>query len=308
MSKHNKLEMYLIKLEKSLGSIPISEKAEIITEIKSHILDATENNSGASIDDILKSLGEPEQVANKYLLERGLSPQKPPKHPIVKWLVIGFLGTFAISAAMTLVLLFKFSPLIEVDEKAGTVKILGGMIDVQESKGNISMSGLSFGSMNMNLNKSFSGNFDLSGKIIEELMVDLDNTKLIVENTDANSVEYDCSASSHSDESPSAVLKVDGKVLKFMVSQSKNTKCELGVPKKMSLNVNAKNGKFIFEELANNVNVNALNGKIVFSPDEKLKYNYKLNVTNGKISDFTGSEDNDAFKVELKLINGKITN
>lgn len=56
------------------------------------------------------------------------------------------------------------------------------------------------------------------------------------------------------------------------------------------------------------MNVNALNGKIVFSPDEKLKYNYKLKVTNGKIGDFKGSDDEDAFKVELKLINGKITN
>lgn len=31
--ENNKLENYLLRLEKCLGSIPVSEKAEIITEI-----------------------------------------------------------------------------------------------------------------------------------------------------------------------------------------------------------------------------------------------------------------------------------
>src|SRR5262249_34252931 len=49
----------------------------------------------SSLDTALTALGEPETVANRYLMERGLKPIKPPISPMVKWIVIGILGTAA---------------------------------------------------------------------------------------------------------------------------------------------------------------------------------------------------------------------
>ena len=127
---NQKLENYLVRLERSLGPISVSEKAEIITEIKSHVLEALSRDETKSTDSILASLGEPEQVASRYLIERGLEPKKPPKHPIVKWIVLGFLGTVGLILITFLIVLWKFTPIVKVSN--GEVKLLGGMVEVEK--------------------------------------------------------------------------------------------------------------------------------------------------------------------------------
>jgi hypothetical protein len=130
MEKNIKLEQYLGKLDKGLGQIPVSEKAEIITEIKSHILDAKAKDDSKKLEDILAAIGEPELVANRYLIERGLKPMKAPTHPIFKWLIIGFLGTFAIIVIFISILIWRFTPIMKIhDDK---VTLLGGTIDVDK--------------------------------------------------------------------------------------------------------------------------------------------------------------------------------
>ena len=89
-------------------------KAEIITEMKSHVLDAIESDQNRTVAMVLSDLGEPEQVANKYLAERGLSLQKPYKYPVVKWLVIGVLGMGMLSFLLISIVVWKFTPFISV--------------------------------------------------------------------------------------------------------------------------------------------------------------------------------------------------
>ncbi len=129
--KNQKLENYLVRLEKSLGPISVSEKAEIITEIKSHVLEANSRDKTKSVDSILSSLGEPEQVASKYLMERGLEPKKPPRHPVVKWIVLGFLGTVSLLLVTFLIVLWKFTPFVKVSDDG--VKVLGGLVTIEDS-------------------------------------------------------------------------------------------------------------------------------------------------------------------------------
>ena len=75
-SNHQLLEKYLRKLDRCLENISVSEKAEIITEIRCHVLETQEREPEKSIQEILSALGEPETVANKYLMEKGQSPHK----------------------------------------------------------------------------------------------------------------------------------------------------------------------------------------------------------------------------------------
>ena len=110
MKTERTLNDYLRRLEKTLGPISVADKAEIILEIKSHIEEA--QTSGTPLKDVLSSLGEPETVANRYLLERGLRVQRAPRHPILKWLTIGFLGSVGMVILAVLVLVWKFSPIV----------------------------------------------------------------------------------------------------------------------------------------------------------------------------------------------------
>src|SRR5690606_30737669 len=91
----------------------------------------------AQMDSILAALGEPETVANRYLMERGMKPTKPPMSPVVKWVVIGFLGTTAMLFAFLGVALFKFSPLFTIDGEKEQISILGGMIQINGEEGTV---------------------------------------------------------------------------------------------------------------------------------------------------------------------------
>jgi uncharacterized membrane protein len=130
---NTKLEDYLYSLDKALDGIAVSEKAEIITEIKSHVLSALEKDPLVDIELVLNSLGDPKQVASRYLLERGLKPYKYriPFVPILKWLVIGFLGTLAIIILLGGFLIWKLHPSINFDKQIANIEMLNGAVKIR---------------------------------------------------------------------------------------------------------------------------------------------------------------------------------
>ena len=295
---HRELEYYLARLEKALGQIAISEKAEIITEIKSHVMEALDNEEGKSINDILHSLGEPEQVASRYLIERGLKPQRPPKHPVVKWLTIGFLGTFAMMTLTVLFLAWKFTPLIKVDEASGRVKLLGGMIDINESSGSFSFHSDSFSSI------AFSGEEELDSQDIERVRVDFSNGNFAVKNTAESKFIYNCKI-----EGTSQVIRPQkrDKELTFSLEGIAGSKCELELPSNLKFSLSGMNGKVTVNELKNDISVKMANGKIGVRLDPNSQYRFNTSVVNGRVDHFPNSEEKQAFNVELKLTNGKIS-
>lgn len=73
------LECYLEKTEKYLKRVPVSERTDILKEIKSGICEL--QNSGKSPDEIIERLGKPEDLAKAYLAgmileEKGFSLNK----------------------------------------------------------------------------------------------------------------------------------------------------------------------------------------------------------------------------------------
>src|SRR3990167_8860664 len=120
MTTEPKLEAYLSELDKYLGQISVSDRADIIIEIKSHVLDAQSKNPTQDIEVILNSMGDPESVAKRYLQERGLQAGIAAKTSslsmmwlpaAIKWLVIGFLGFISIIVIVVALLIWRFTPL-----------------------------------------------------------------------------------------------------------------------------------------------------------------------------------------------------
>lgn len=304
--ENQELENYLAKLERALGAISVSEKAEIIMEIKSHVLDAVESSPDRSLSEILKGLGEPEQVANRYLLERGLEPQKAPKHPIVKWLVIGFLGTFSISVVAMFVLLWNFTPLVQVDEAKGHVKILGGLIDVQEDNGRVKIGDgeLKIGGddFEIEFGSEFSGTEEIDVSKVKKALFWFNNAKLKFRNSETSEIEYDC------DTNGEAHVGENSGTMEFNLKGTSMASCKVSVPKGIDVEVKAQNGIFNFLDLENNLNFEGMNGKVRFQPGKEVAYKYKMKVQNGLMDDFESSDKSDAYKIEIELMNGKIKN
>lgn len=135
MKTQNLIERYMSQLDQYLAHIPATEKAEIILELNAHIQDSLQNGN-KDVEEVLNNLGTPEEAARRYLEERGLSLSMPKlsgqKSETGKWLTIAFLGSFGLSIAFAIFIMTFFSPLVDVQEEEGKVRILGGLINVQE--------------------------------------------------------------------------------------------------------------------------------------------------------------------------------
>lgn len=135
-----KLEAYLSELDKYLTQIPVSERADIIIEIKSHIMDVQAKQPTQDMQTILNSMGDPESVAKRYLQERGLPMSLPSKtHSMIwlstsiKWLVIGFLGLMCIILIAVSLLIWRFTPLISIDDVNNRISLGGGLIQIHDT-------------------------------------------------------------------------------------------------------------------------------------------------------------------------------
>jgi hypothetical protein len=313
MTNNQQLENYLNRLDKALSGLNISDRAEIITEIKSHVMDSRESNPDQSLDSILESLGQPENVANRYLLERGVRPVKSPMHPFFKWAVIGVLGTMTIFFGFVLILIFSFSPLIEVDEKNQRVRVLGGLIDVDEQAGYVSIGGAQH-IFDEESDFAIVGEIDTIGvKSLKELEVDFTNGKMNFETTASNNLTWNCRASASTDSpknsaDPASALTRTGDMAQLNLNKYRGAKCDIGVPKGINLVVKGGNGKIDIEKPGFNLDLNLGNGKVDIEPDPLLKYAFDTQVTNGVLDKFLSSPDKDALKIKVTLVNGKISN
>lgn len=306
MTNDPRLETYLTTLEKVLKPFPVSDRAEIVTEIKSHVLSILERDPEARLDSVLAALGEPETVANRYLLERGLKPTKPPISPIVKWLVIGFLGTFAMLLIFVVVVVAKFTPLLEVDDDKDRVSLLGGIIKVDGEKGSIEIPGELRGDLDLSWDsdgerRSFHGSVPVEKG--QTLAVTFSNGKFEVSNAPDASFAWTCATrSAVSDPSPAR----DANGVRLDLASLRGVRCELAVPEGAKLALEGLNGKVEFEDPHFDVAAALTNGKVTFSPDDDVAYRYAISVTNGRTDSFVSSDAPDARSIAIRVVNGKI--
>ncbi|MCI5072214.1 hypothetical protein MRY82_04630 [bacterium] len=311
MSINPKLEVYLTQLDKALGPISVSEKAEIVSEIKSHVLDAQENNPEKSMSSILKSFGEPEAVATRYLTERGLKPATPAKRQVVKWLTLGFLGTVAMVLLFALVLIWKFTPLIKVHDVDGRekVELLGGMLKVDVDEDTFSFDG-----DDVDFKFNFSSDDDDHHWLKDARQVDIQQFKLLhilfnngmmeLSNHDEAELAWKCKLRG---EPVNNTVKEEGEVLLIDLTSSEKAKCSIRMPQDLKLKVEGKNGKVELIEPKQDADIALLNGKCEIDPEYGVKYRYDLQVNQGKMDDFVSSSSKEAVQIKVRVKNGVIS-
>ncbi len=302
MTSDPRLENYLTSLEQALRPFPVSDRAEIITEIKSHILSALERDPQTRLDTVLAALGEPETVANRYLIERGLKPIKPPISPVVKWVVIGFLGTFAMILVFVGVLITRATPLLHVDDLKEKVSLLGGLIEVDGEAGKVFISG-SLGDHWYSTKTSIEGSSPITKG--QNISIKFINGKIEVSNTNEQKFSWNCSSRGSTSASPKPIADKNG--VAFDLSQLSWVKCSLLVPADTKLSIDGSNGKLEFDEPHYHITANMTNGKVSLIPDDNTAYRYTLAAINGKMDSFESSNKSEAYLVAIHLVNGKIS-
>ena len=103
-----RIDTYLNRLDKALAGIAPAEKAEILREIRVHILDSTEHASDrdGTVDRVLRLLGTPEELAGRYNTESLLTRASRSFSPWLllrtcwRWALLGIKGTIAFILAL----------------------------------------------------------------------------------------------------------------------------------------------------------------------------------------------------------------
>jgi hypothetical protein len=300
MGVEPKLEYYLTALDKSLGTISVSDRADIITEIKSHILEAQEKDPNKDLASILAALGEPEAVANRYLMERGLKLSKPSKSPMIKWLTIGFLGTFAIGCLFVLVVIWRFTPLISIDEQNERVTLLGGAIDLDGKSESVKFgSGFSISGES----RHFDGTKEVDLKKFKEIRIPFNNGKFEIKSSATNQLKWKCKVGGSQG---AGSISEDNSVFTVDLSNTGGSKCELELPLGIKTVLEGANGKIDVERPSAELDITMGNGKVAISPDPDKKYKFDMSVVNGTVSAFESSPLKDAIAIRVSLTNGQI--
>lgn len=286
-----RLENYLATLDRVLGPIPVSDRADIVMEIKSHVLAALDRDPQASLDSVLEALGPAEVVANRYLIERGLKPSKPPVSPVVKWLVIGFLGTAALVITAIVVLTMHFSPLIRVNEDEERVTLLGGLVEVQ-GEGN-----LRFGAAG-----KFTGESEVAFAPGESVAVAFSNGKIGISTAKGERLEWRCKGLGSNE----PAMEDRNGVKTLNLEDFLGVKCNLKVPKDVKFQLQGNNGKVSLKRPRFSVEAALVNGKVNVTPAEGERYTYEFQVKTG-LADHPPSDTNPKYSLKIAVGNGKIS-
>lgn len=298
MTINTQLEQYLTALDRALGQISVSDRSDIITEIKSHVLEAQARDPQSSVKSILAALGEPENVANRYLMERGIKPGKPSKTPVTKWLTIGFLGTFGIASVVLMLILWRFTPVLKVDEKTGQVIILGGLIEISESTNHATASDSARDKTRVN----FEGEAQIDPSKVTSVDISFSNGEFDLSQSTDGALHWSCAVSRGK---PAA--KEDSQNRSYSLDfNSSDADCDLEIPSGINLVMRGANGEIDVNQPQSTVDVKLENGRIVISPDSSKQYKYQASVVNGSSEGLVSSNSPDAILIKLAVTNGNI--
>lgn len=304
MNKDIKIEHYLLQLDRELQGLPVSQRAEIITEIKSHIMDSETkyaDNPNHGIDRILQDLGTPQSVAQRYLSAKGVVYSKPRRSGAwVKWLAIGTVAFFGLIFFAGMSAIWYFSPLVKVDEEKGRVVLLGGLIDVNEKIGKVKIG-------DMEVNGSLDGDFEVTGEQemtgnVRSLKIPFNTAKLDLSAATGRKITWDCRATS---EAAPEVAVVAG-VMTLNLDKLNLAKCTVSIPLGISTEVRGVNGHMDVENPGGPLDIALDNGKVNIKTDPSKVYDFEVKVKNGLQDFFPRSNAKGALKVKVSVVNGLV--
>jgi len=303
MSKNTILDQYLHEITKHLQDVSPVDRSSIIIEINDHISESLEKYPEQNLAEILDDLGEPSKVANHYRLNKGLRLFKPDKHPLIKWLSITFISGFSIFLLFIGVMVWKFTPIFEVDEKQGKILFLGGLIDINGTSGKVKIMD-QYHYTDNNYSNQFDGAIDFPKDETDELVVNFKTGLFNFSNSPDNKLSWNCKLDSPPTDS---FLNTSTDSVEIDLESFEGANCDIKVPANIKLTVDGKNGTIKIEDSEYDTFIEMENGLVRFSPNPEVDYTYDLKVTKGRVDDFISRKSNDSYEVKIFIENGMIT-
>jgi len=120
------VERYLAKLDAGLRDLPAAERAEVVSEIRNHIAEATA--AGKPIDAVLSALGPAEDLARGYAIELLLNRPAASRDTSRTRRFLALVGLVVIGSIPTLVVVTVLGGVGIAFGAAGIIVFLAGVI------------------------------------------------------------------------------------------------------------------------------------------------------------------------------------
>lgn len=296
---NKKLENYLLDLEKRLGDFSPSKRAKIISENYDHILAAQEKFPDKSLGEILDDLGPAEKVANHYRLDEGFKTFKPKKHPVLKFLSITILGTSALFFIFIITIIWKFTPLMKVDEENGRIMFLGGLVDINATSGKVKVFD-QYQFVENRFTNQFDGSFELTPDM-NEVIVNFESGIINFKTSTGKKTSWNCKL-----ETPPGkdIVSILPHALEINLEAYGGGSCDIEVPVDSTLTASGDNAQVNVFEPEYDLMIEFENGAVNFSPNPEVEYNYDIRLQSGVQDEFSSSSKPNAYEVKLYLENG----
>jgi hypothetical protein len=304
MNNRNDLEQYLFELEKYLSDLGPSDRSKIIVSTEQHIQDALQKYSDKTLADILDDLGPAQKVANHHRLDLGLKTFKPERHPILKWLSITILGSMGLFLIFILTLVWKFTPIFEIDEEKQRIVILGGLIDINGVSGKVKIMD-EYRFVENKFANQFDGSIDYSQEEYDEVVINFKSGILTINPATEAKLSWNCKL-----EVPpnSEFIDRSSKSVVINLEQYNGISCDISIPHDTSLTIDGKDAQVTINNAQFDTFVEINNGIVYFNNNPEVEYKYELNVKNGIVSnDFQSSKVVNAYEIKINVKNGSIS-
>lgn len=302
MDSNKILDQYLFELEKHLQDINPRDKSKIILEIDEHIQESLEKYPDQDIKVILEDIGEAQKVANHYRLNKGLKLFKPEKHPFLKWLGIMFITCFSLFILAVGLVVWKFTPIFEVDEKEGRVVVLGGLLDINRNSGKVKIMDQYHFTEN-NYSNQFDGTIDFPKEETDELVFNFKSGLFNFTTSEDEKLSWNCKLDSPPTEN---FLNQSDETVEIDLEEYEGANCDIKVPSGIKLTIDGKDANISFTDTEYDLYLEMENGQVTFTSNPEVDYNYDINVKNGVSDTFTSSEKPDAYEIKIYLDNGLV--
>lgn len=297
------LEKYLEDLFTALAPLSVSERSEIVTEIKSHILSKLESDEGKSLKDVLDEIGEPKTLAAVYREERGMPSDKDcddtddtdDDHDSVD----------PVKMAQDLI-----SRMVDIEDDH--VRLFGGLIDIDSKRGRLKIGDLfTFdGKSHVETASRALGKHQYRGK--HNVSEDEDRTLLIRWNVgkvdvvvhDSNEISWKwkgIGASEHE------VLLLEGDEIVLDLSHYGPGKGTIYVPNSLPLQIEAEVGKLHLHNPTRDTVVKISVGKVEILAHPLREYRWNLRVDMGRVDAPESSKNPAAPEITVAVNTGKIS-
>lgn len=291
MNTHNE---YLQEVESYLVDLEVIQRSKILTDSYQELL-------GKDLTDLKPAL----EYANEKRMQNGFIEYKPKKKVSIVGLFFKFSAVmFLLFLGFLSFLVWKFTPIIQVDEESNRVVILGGLIDIDGKAGKLKV-----GDEYHFSHESFTNDFQASVSLNEsqdEVLVNFTSGSFNLKTSEDENFVLDCKLASPP--GPDLIAQED-ELVKIDFSKIEGLNCALAVPIDKRLTIEGKHGSIMVPAPEYNLYVELENGKVYISPGDEVDYKFSLNIANednGFIGDFESSDNDTAYEIRINLDDGAI--